>query len=129
MLTPENDTRSETTEYRTASSASDTDRPVAPQREDIYLRNFDSTRAYNLTVEVRDGDSVKFINRYYLTPGQTVSECGQLPPGAYEVQVVLDGRRQQTVQCDIGTAPERTALIEVGNGTVSVTEGLYGCSL
>ncbi|WP_267163430.1 hypothetical protein [Halovenus salina] len=102
-----------------------TDRLVARRSEEIHIRNFDLNQAYDLTIEVRDSRGLVFANRYYLTPGKIVSELGQLPAGEYEVQVELDGRRQQTTLCEIDETPERTALIEVGNGTVSATEGLY----
>lgn len=101
------------------------DDPVERQSEEIHIRNFDFRRAYDLTVEVRDEQGLVFANRYHLTPGRTVSELDRLPPGEYEVTVQLDGRREQTTQCEIDKTPAKTALIEVGNGTVSVTEGLY----
>jgi hypothetical protein len=100
-------------------------RPGATRSEEIHVRNFDFQRGYDLRVEVRDDRGLAFANRYHLTPGKTVSEIDQLPPGEYEVRVELDGRRQRTIRCEIDGTPDRTALIEVGNGTVSVTEGLY----
>jgi len=98
---------------------------VTRRSEEIHIRNFDVTRAYDLTIEVRDSQGLVFANRYYLEPGATVSELGRLPPGVYDVRVELDGRRSVTCRCEIDDTPDRTALIEVGNGTVSVTEGLY----
>ncbi|WP_267161020.1 hypothetical protein [Halovenus salina] len=101
------------------------DRRIARRSEELHLRNFDVSREHTLTVRVSDDDGLVFANRYYLTPGKTVSELGRIPPGEYEVRVELDGRRQQTATCEIGERPSKTALVEVGNGTVSLTEGLY----
>jgi hypothetical protein len=98
---------------------------VERRSEEIHVRNFDVRRSYDLTIEVRDDQGLVFANRYHLTPGKTISELDRLAPGEYEVRVQLDGRRRQTTVCEIGESPEQTALVEVGNGTVSVTEGLY----
>lgn len=98
---------------------------VERRSEELHIRNFDVSRAYDLTVEVHDSDGLVFANRYYLTPGKTASETERLPPGEYGIRVELDGRRQTSARCTIDGTPDRTALIEVGNGTVSVTEGLY----
>lgn len=125
MIVPDESESEGTASYVTQERKTETRREVARRSEEIHIRNFDTSRSYDLTVEVRDSEGLAFASRYYLTPGKTVSELGQLPPDEYEVRVELDGRRQQTVRCEIDETPEGTALIEVGNGTVSVTEGLY----
>lgn len=98
----------------------------ADQRsEEIHVRNFDVERTYDLTVTVQDADGIVFANRYHLKPGTTVSELDRLAAGEYVVQVKLDGQQQAVTECTIDETPKNTALIEVGNGIVSVTEGLY----
>lgn len=104
-----------------AQSTSSTNR----RSEEIHIRNFDVERTYDLTVTVQDGDGIVFANRYHLKPGTTVSELDRLAAGEYVVQVKLDGRQQAVAECIVNETPEKTALIEVGNGIVSVTEGLY----
>jgi len=95
--------------------------------EDVYLRNYDPFCEYDLTVAVtdRDGQPV-FRRRYYFQPGEVKSERDLLEPGTYEVTVELDNRRRETATCRVGPDPERTVHVELGNGTVSLTEGLYG---
>jgi hypothetical protein len=94
------------------------------RREDLHIRNLDLKRGYNLRVEVRDGESV-FTREYRLGPGERHSELDQLAPGTYTVVASLgDGRRRAT-RCTINDRPARAALIEIGNGTVSVTDGLH----
>lgn len=126
MLTPDQyESATKTDDRTTTEEPAESNRSVARRSEEIHVRNFDVNRAYDLTIEVRDAHGLVFANRYSLTPGKTVSELGRLPPGSYDVRVELDGRRQRTTRCEIDGTPEGTALIEVGNGTVSVTEGLY----
>lgn len=95
--------------------------------EDVYLRNYDPFCEYDLTVTITDasGESV-FRQRYYFQPGEVKSERDLLPAGTYEVTVELDNRRRETATCRVGPDPDRTVHVELGNGTVSVTEGLYG---
>jgi hypothetical protein len=95
--------------------------------EDVHLRNYDPFSEYDLTMTVTDesGDLV-FRQRYYFQPGEVESERDLLEPGTYEVTVELDNRRRETATCRVGPDPERTVHVELGNGTVSVTEGLYG---
>ncbi|WP_436933886.1 hypothetical protein [Halovenus marina] len=99
--------------------------PTAVASADLFIRNFDTTRTNHLTVRVRDGDGIVFASRYALTPGKTECEVDRLGPGEYDVIVELDSQRRERATCRIGPGPEKTALVEIGNGTVSVTQGLY----
>ncbi|MFC7073775.1 hypothetical protein ACFQJ7_07830 [Halovenus rubra] len=125
MLSPDESKVDGAGSYLTPRGSTEIQNRVTRRSEEIHIRNFDVSRDYDLTIEVRDADSVVFSSRYHLTPGKTVSEFGQLSPGTYEVYVELDGHRQQTVRCEVDEWPDQTVLVEVGNGTVSVTEGLY----
>ena len=112
------------------------DRPVAvTQRrprprdrvrtEDIHIRSYDHRWSYDLDVEVRTGSGDRvFEERYCVAPGQTTGELDTLPSGEYEITVTVDNDRYERVQCRIGASPDHTAVIEVGNGVLSVTEGL-----
>lgn len=108
-----------------AQNSETTSALAVPKSEEIHIRNFDVKRPYDLTIQVSDNQGLVFANRYYLTPGKTESELDQLPPGEYEIEVELDGMRRETVRCEVDETPDKTVLIEVGNGTVSVTEGFY----
>lgn len=100
-------------------------RPRPFRTEEIHVRNFDVRRSYDLTVQVRTDSNTVFVNRYHLTPGKTATELDSVSPGEYEVYVELDGRRTESVRCEIDRTADGTALIEVGNGTLSVNQGLY----
>ena len=97
------------------------------ESETVFLRNYDPYRAYDLELAVHDEAGAEvFGGRYYFLPGQIESVRGALEPGEYEVTAVLDNRREKTVACTVDDAPEHTIHVEVGNGIVSVTQGLFG---
>lgn len=109
-------------------SASDpvpNDRDVSTRSEDLHVRSYAHQVGYDIAIEVVDGDgSVAFREQYYLQPGATKSEVDAVIDGEYEVRAVLDGDRETTRRCRIGSDPAETAVVEVGNGILSLTEGL-----
>lgn len=100
-------------------------RPGVVGSENLLVRNYDHRWGYDLRVEVIDaaGDRV-FQTRYYLQAGRVESELDVLPPGSYRIRVTLDNDQRRVRRCRIGSAPEHTAVIEVGNGALSLTEGI-----
>jgi len=94
--------------------------------EDILIRNYDHQRGYdlNLVILTQAGETV-FQNRYYLQPGETVSECDILPSADYEIAVTLDNTQEASRHYRIDSSVDHTAVIEIGNGALSLTEGLY----
>jgi hypothetical protein len=117
----------QTTRARSAGRrARDTlDSRPAARSEDLHVRSYAHEWSYDLHVAVVDADGhVAFEADYYLQPGDVESEMDELPPGEYEVRATLDNETRTTGRCRIGTAPDRTAVIEVGNGVLSLTEGL-----
>lgn len=96
------------------------------QREAIHVRNYDVHASHTVAITVLDtaGRPV-FESRYHLRPGQTESERGVLSPGTYTVRVRCDGIARECETCRVGPHPSRTAVVELGNGAVSVSEGLY----
>ncbi|MFB6252621.1 MAG: hypothetical protein ABEI27_13235 [Halobellus sp.] len=99
-----------------------TDR-LALNSEDLHVRSYEHQMAHDLDVGVYapDGETV-FEAQYRLEAGAVKSEINTLPPGVYEIRASLDDARETRRRCRIGDAPDRTAVIEVGNGVVSVTE-------
>ena len=97
----------------------------ASRTEDVHVRSYAHTQAYDIELEiVTPDDEVIFNAECYLQPGDVKRELDALAPGKYEVRVTLDDERRETVQCRIGPTPKRTAVIEVGNGVLSLTQGL-----
>lgn len=100
------------------------ERPGRPRSETIHVRSYDHQRAYDVHVELVDDDDTVFEERYYLLPGTTASEMDAVPRGTYELRVTLDNTSRETTDCHLDSSAEHTAVIEVGNGTVALTEGL-----
>lgn len=96
-----------------------------PRSEDIYMRNYDPYWGYDLEVTVRRSDEAVFESSYYFQPGEIKSVGNVIPAGEYEVTVELDNHREKTTACRVSSAPDHTIHVELGNGTVSLTEGLY----
>jgi hypothetical protein len=95
--------------------------------EQFHLRSHDHRWSYDVDVTVRRVDGTRvFERRYYLQPGEVISERDVLPSGEYRLSVTLDNDRSGERRCRVGSSPAHTAVIEVGNGVLSVTEGLTG---
>lgn len=114
---------------RTDESAAHQEEPVDPVvggSEDVHIRNYDTERSYTVTIEIvtDDGEPV-FDERYHLTPGTFVSEVDVLADGTYEIDVRTDAGHAASTTCRIDGSIQRMALIELGNGIVSATQGLY----
>lgn len=108
-----------------ASAAAPT--AAATGTEDVLIRNHDFQWGYDLELRASKPDGTTALEaRYYLQPGGTRSEFGALEPGTYEVEVVLDGDREAARTCRLDGGPADGVLVELGNGAVSVHDGLYG---
>jgi hypothetical protein len=93
--------------------------------DEIHLRSYDRERSYDLDVVVVDQDGNRVLERqYHLWPGRVTGESDILPAGDYEVRVVSDDGSRETLRCRLDSAPAHTAVVEVGNGVLSLTGGL-----
>jgi hypothetical protein len=101
-------------------------RRTVPDSEAVHVRSYDHEWAYDLHVEIAtlDGDVV-FQQRYYLQPGASRSEVGILPNGEYEIQATLDNEHRESEQCRIDATTDGTVVVEIGNGVLSLTQGLH----
>lgn len=117
------------TTTRTAAEASSADRSrdrLDPQAhiEAVKLRNYDHWEGHSLHVTVgRSNGEPALAERHYLTPGQSARLRGPLAPGYYEVRVRVDGVERVRTHCRLDDTTSNTAVVEVGNGVVSVAEG------
>jgi len=92
--------------------------------EEVHIRNYDTRKAHSLWIRVVEDGDVAFERTYRLRPGETESELDGLAEGTYDVEVELDGLRRRVGRCRIGEGSDRAVLIEIGNGTVTVSEGV-----
>ena len=89
--------------------------------ESLILRNYDSEEAYEVTVALTDAaDDTAFRETYTLGPAMTLRIGLRLQRAIYDVSVSVDDTRRDTAECLIGSGPEESAVIEVGNGQASV---------
>lgn len=96
--------------------------------ETILVRNYDATSATVRVSFLNADDNVVFRRTYTLAPGEVVSTPTRLHRGVYRVVACYDESADDTsdtADCLIGSAPSETAVVEAGNGIVSVTEGLW----
>ena len=93
--------------------------------ETIHIRNYDVETSHSVWINVVDDGERAFETTRRLRPGEACSIGGAVAPGEYDIEVGVDGLRREATRCHVGAAPELTALVEVGNGVVSVTEGTH----
>ena len=103
--------------------------PIRPRNaaatEDLLVRNHDFQWGYDLEVDVTGADGETVLDeRYYLQPGGSRSLFDVFDADEYEVRVVLDNRRTTTARVEVDDATDGV-LVELGNGAVSVHDGLY----
>lgn len=52
-----------------------------------------------------------------------------LRDGVYEIQATLDNGHREVLHYRVDASPAHTAVIEVGNGVISLTEGRGHCTI
>ncbi|MEF8900069.1 MAG: hypothetical protein V5A25_02435 [Halovenus sp.] len=95
--------------------------------ETLVVRNYGTTAVSLDVTFVETDDAVAFDRTYRVAPGETISTPTRLPRGVYRVVARLSevpGEQRDTAECLVGSAPGETALVETGNGLVSVTDGI-----
>ena len=97
-----------------------TERPV----ELVRVRNYDHRQGHSVRVRVAaPGGETDCADRQYVQPGRTTSVSGRLAPGRYRLRVWVDGVERARTTCRLDDRPSGTAIVELGNGVVSVTCG------
>lgn len=100
-------------------------RDRAVRDDALVIRNYDGRRAHDVTVRFLDADDEIALERSYaLSPGDVVSVATRVERGVYRVEAHLEDGNFVGTECLVGAGPGETALVEVGNGLVSVSEGL-----
>lgn len=114
--------------YRARRSRVDDSSVRAEQAVDsrsLLVRNYDGNVAHELRVRFVDASGeVVFRRAVTVAPVETVAVRTRLERGVYRVEARLDDDHADSSECLIGSGLDETALIETGNGTVSVVEGM-----
>jgi hypothetical protein len=113
---------------QTKSDPSPSDRPdhSTPSPESVSVRNYDAATANTLTVRLVDSrDEVVVDRSVRVEPSETVSMRLPVDRATYRVEATLEEAASDSVECLIGENPEERAVIECGNGVVTVTAGRH----
>ncbi|PSQ58576.1 MAG: hypothetical protein BRD23_06445 [Halobacteriales archaeon SW_9_67_25] len=92
----------------------------------LVVRNYDGTEAHEVRVTFLDPDGDRaFARTVAVASLETIAIQTRLERAVYRVRVRLDDEETDSAECLVGSGPDETALVETGNGTVSVAEGLF----
>jgi len=92
----------------------------------LVVRNYDGSEAHDVTVTFLDADGDRaFARTFAVAPLETVAIQTRLERAVYRVRARVDGGETDSAECLVGSGPDETALVETGNGSVSVAEGLF----
>lgn len=98
--------------------------PTSASVEVVHVRNYDHTSRHSAVVTLEDPESGDVVvDRHALAPGQAATTEARLEPGEYVLDISVDGIDRKRRTCSLGPAPADTAVVEIGNGAVSVTTG------
>jgi hypothetical protein len=113
---------------QTKSDSSASDRPDrrTPSSESVSVRNYDAARVNTLSVRLVDSrDEVVVDRSVRVEPSETVSMRLPIDHATYRVEATLEEQASDSAECPIGDTPEERAVIECGNGVVTVTAGRH----
>jgi hypothetical protein len=91
--------------------------------EMLVLRNYDGEATHDIAMRLLDeADEVAFERTYTVDPGSTITVAARLDRAVYVVDARLEAGPTASATCLIGSGPDEAALIEAGNGILSVSE-------
>lgn len=89
--------------------------------EFLVLRNYDWEETYEIEVTLTGTDGRTFEPRTFeLGPGRILSVLEEFPEGNYRARASIQGDEDEA-DGFFGSDPGELALVEVGNGVVSIT--------
>lgn len=93
--------------------------------ESLVIRNYDNSDRHEVEISCLDhhGD-LAFDRTVCVGPQETISVRTRLERGVYRVHAQLETGATASAECLIGSAVNECAMIETGNGSISVVEGL-----
>ncbi len=115
------------TEQHTEPEQEDSTEPPPSATDVVTVRNYDHVDSHSVHVTVSDvaGRTV-LTERCYLAPGQSRGLTGPIVTGEHRIEVHVDGVRRHRLEHAFDAARAPAAVIELGNGVVSVTPGPLG---
>lgn len=93
--------------------------------QSLVLRNHDGSETCRIHVQFLDHeDRVAFERTFTVAPLETVTVGTRLERAVYRVDVRLESGGTASAECLIGSGLSETAVVQTGNGVVSVVEGV-----
>lgn len=90
----------------------------------VRVQNYDHRRRHDVVIVVDTPDGTQVLtDRLSLPPGGSDRTRAVLPPDEYDLRVEVDGVERTRRTCRLSRSPSETAVIELGNGAVSVISG------
>ena len=93
--------------------------------EGAFIRNYDAAETHTVTVTITDStdETDETVIDRSVTVGPSTASSLRLPleRGVYHVEVTSDDGAGDSTECLIGSNPDECAVIECGNGIISVT--------
>ena len=118
--------RRSTSETAPAASSTETPASRVVDNEGLVLRNYDSDDGHRVLVRFIDSNgSPAFDRTVSVAPRETVSVDTGLDRAVYRVEARLENGATTSAACLVGGSPGECAMVETGNGRVSVVEGVY----
>lgn len=108
------------------TGATETVAPRGVCDESLFVRNYDGDEAHEIQVSfvTHHGDPA-FERTLSVAPAETVSVRTRLERAVYRVEVSLESGASDSAECLIGSDPGECAMVETGNGTISVVEAPF----
>lgn len=117
---------------RSATTVADQEVPKTPltdpeeerQSGKLVLRSYDHQRGYDIEVTITDqGGTHVFQEQFALFPEETESISDPIPSGTFTITASSKAAQQRTLETRLDSSPDQTAVVEVGNGILSLTAG------
>lgn len=91
----------------------------------LVLRNYDHQRSYEIEVTISDQQGTQlFHDRFVLLPGETESISDKISSGTYSITAHSNAAQVRSLETQLDDSLEHTAMIEAGNGIISLTAGI-----
>lgn len=98
---------------------------ATPRSEKIVFRNYDHETPYEVSVTVTAASGeIIYDDRHYLLPLEYDSVRDGFPADECTVEVEYADQHEAVTGVRLDDRPDNSAVIEVGNGTLSLTTGL-----
>lgn len=102
-----------------------TDPKAERQSGKLVLRSHDHQRYYDIEVTITDQSGTQvYQDRFALFPEETESISDPIPSGTVTITATSKTAQQRTLETRLDSSPDQTAVVEVGNGILSLTAGL-----